>query len=269
MARSGVGRRPVFLALVTWGYLLWWLGPIAVAVRASFSTTDAYLPQGFTTDWYHLVLRDPELRAVFLRSVRLAALTVVVATPLGAAMAVGLDRWRSRVSRVMTVAVVFAVATPQIALGVALFLVFAFAFPSVGLDARAQFLAHVTIAIPFVVVIVRVRLSQIGRQYEEMAMDLGATPSDGIRRILLPLAAPALVAAGAVAFTLSFDNLVLSNAVCLRVESCGTVPMLMYQSVIRGPASPDIYALASMALFVSLVGLVVVLGAIRLMRLLR
>jgi spermidine/putrescine transport system permease protein len=269
VARSRVERRPYVLAALTWGYLLWWLGPIAVAIRASFSTTDAYLPQGFTTDWYHQVIADPGLRAVFLRSVRLAALTVLVATPLGAAMALGLDRWRYRLSRVMTGAVVLAVATPQIALGVALFLVFAFAFPFVGLDVRAQFLAHVTIAIPFVVVIVRVRLSQIGRQYEEMAMDLGATPGGSVRRILLPLAAPALVAAGAVAFTLSFDNLVLSNAVCLRVESCGTVPMLMYQSVIRGPATPDIYALATMALLVSLAGLVVVLGAIRIMRLLR
>ncbi|MDP9242034.1 MAG: ABC transporter permease subunit [Actinomycetota bacterium] len=254
---------------MTWAYLLWWLGPIAVAIRASFSTTDAYLPQGFTTDWYHQVLGDPVLRTVFLRSVRLAALTVLVATPLGAAMALGLDRWRSRASRVMTGAVVLAVATPQIAIGVALFLVFAFVFPTVGLDVRAQFLAHVTLAIPFVVVVLRVRLLQIGRQYEEMAMDLGATPAESIRRILLPLAAPALVAAGAVAFTLSFDNLVLSNAVCLRVESCGTVPMVMFEAVVRAAATPDIYALAVMALLVSLTAFAVVLGTLRLMRLLR
>jgi spermidine/putrescine transport system permease protein len=254
---------------VTWGYLLWWLGPIVVAVRASFSTTDAYLPQGFTTAWYHEVLSDPRLRTVFLRSLRLAALTVLIATPLGAAMALALDRWRSRASRVLTGTVVLAVATPQIAIGVALFLVFGFVFPFVGLDVRAQLLAHVTLAIPFVVVIVRVRLSQIGRQYEEMALDLGAPPRSGIRRVLLPLTAPALVAAGAVAFTLSFDNLVLSSAACLRVESCGTVPMLMYGAVVGDAATPEIYALAALALMISFAGFVLVLAAIRLMRLLR
>ena len=97
-------------------------------------------------------------------------------------------------------------------------------------------------------------------------MDLGASPSASIRRVLVPLSAPALFAAAVIAFTVSFDNLVLSNGVCLRIESCGTVPMLMYQSVLRAPPAPDIYALATMALSVTLVGFALVLGAVRLMR---
>jgi spermidine/putrescine transport system permease protein len=265
--RFASGRRaPVVLALITWGYLAWWFLPIAVAVRASFSTTDAFLPRGFTTDWYRFVLQDHELRAIFLRTLRLAALTVAIATPLGGALALGLDRWRGRTSTYLTGTALIAVATPQIAIGAALFLVFAYVLTFVGLDARAQMIAHVTLAIPFVAIIVRVRLAQLGRRYEEMAMDLGAPPRSSLRRVVLPLTAPAIVAGAVVAFTLSFDNLVLSEAVCLRLESCRTVPMLMFGAVRGDAASPDIYAIATLALVVSLAGLAVVLGAVQLMR---
>jgi spermidine/putrescine transport system permease protein len=259
-------RAPLLLELLAWGYLLWWLLPIVVAVRASFSTTDAFLPEGFTTAWYWDVVHHHLTRSIFLRTFRLAALTVLIATPLGVSLAIGIDRLRGRVSSALTATVLVGVATPQIAIAGALFILFGFVAPWVGLDVRAQLLAHVTLAAPFVAVIVLLRLRQLGRSYEEIAMDLGASPMESIRRVALPLSAPALVAAAVVAFTLSFDNLVLSNAVCLRIESCGTVPMLMYQSVLRAPPEPDIYALATMALVVTLAGLAVVLGAVRLMR---
>jgi spermidine/putrescine transport system permease protein len=266
---AGEGRAPRLLALLTYAYITWWILPIAVAVRASFSTTDAALPQGFTTDWYRAVIEDPGLREIFLRTLRLASLTVVIATPLGVAMALGLDRWKGRASMIATGAVILAVATPQIALGVAFFLLFGYLFTFVGLDVRAQLLTHVTLAIPFVVVIVRARLAQLGREYEEMAMDLGASQAGSIRRVLLPLATPAIVAAAVVAFTLSFDNLVLSNAVCLRLENCATVPILMYSSAVGRAASPDIYAVATVALLVSVTGFAIVLAAVRFMRIFR
>jgi spermidine/putrescine transport system permease protein len=262
---AGTGP-PLLLTLVAWGYLLWWIVPIAIAVRASFSTTDAALPQGFTTAWYWDVLHHHLTRSIFLRTFRLAALTVLIATPIGAALAVGLDRLRGRTATAITATLLVAVATPQIAIAVALFLLFGFVVPSVGLDARAQLLAHVTLAIPFVAIVVGLRFRQLGRSYEESAMDLGASPSESLRRVVLPLSAPALFAAAVVAFTLSFDNLVLSNGVCLRIESCGTVPMLMYESVLRAPPEPDIYALATMALVVTSIGFALVLGAVRLMR---
>ena len=262
---AGTGP-PLLLKLITWGYLLWWIAPIVIAVRASFSTTDAALPQGFTTFWYWDVLHHHLTRSIFLRTFRLAALTVLIATPIGAALAVGLDRMRGKTAAAITATLLVAVGTPQIAIAVALFLLFGFVVPSVGLDVRAQLLAHVTLAIPFVAIVVGLRFRQLGRSYEEIAMDLGASPSESLRRVVLPLSAPALFAAAVVAFTLSFDNLVLSNGVCLRIESCGTVPMLMYRSVLRAPPSPDIYALGTMALVVTSIGLALVLGAVRLMR---
>ena len=269
--RRAVGEpgAPRLLGLVAWGYLAWWILPIAVAVRASFSTTDAALPQGFTTFWYWDVLHHHLTRSIFLRTLRLAAVTVLIATPLGAALAIAVDRLGRRTSRLISGVVVFAVATPQIALGVAFFLLFGFVAPFVGLDIRAQVLAHATLAIPFVAIVVRLRLAQLGHGYEESAMDLGASTWSSIRRVVLPLTAPALLAAAVIAFTLSFDNLVLSNAVCLRIENCGTVPMLVYQSVPRAPPSPDIYAIAGMAFAVSIAGFGLVLGMVRVMRSLR
>jgi spermidine/putrescine transport system permease protein len=265
--RRGAGAgAPPLLAVVAWGYLLWWIVPIVVAVRASFGTGDPAFPQGFTLSWYSDVVRDSLSRGVFLRTFRLAAITVLIATPLGAGLAIGVDRLRARTATAITAGLVLAVATPQIALAIALFLLFGFVATFVGLDVRAQVLAHVTLAIPFVAIVVGLRLRQLGRGYEESAMDLGASPWEAVRRVVVPLSAPALLAAAVLAFTLSFDNLVLSNAVCLRVESCGTVPMLMYESMLKGPPEPDIYALATMALVVTMAGFAIVVVAVRAMR---
>ena len=117
-----------------------------------------------------------------------------IATPIGVFLALGLARWRGRGAGVSNFIMLFPLVTPEIVMGVSLLLVFTHIFTFVHTGTLAQVLGHVTFSISYVVVIVRGRLFSIGRQYEEAAADLGASPAVALYRVLLPLLMPAIVA---------------------------------------------------------------------------
>jgi spermidine/putrescine transport system permease protein len=96
---------------------------------------------------------------------------------------------------------------------------------------------------------VRARLLSIGKEYEEAAMDLGASPVQSLRRVLMPLLAPAIFASVAIVFAASIDNFVISQQLCANA-TCQTIPILIYSSARRGPL-PSLNALATIALFAS------------------
>ncbi len=95
-------------------------------------------------------------------------------------------------------------------MGVSLLLVFTHLFTFIHTGTFAQILGHVTFSISYVVVIVRGRLFSIGRQYEEAAADLGASPRVALTKVLLPLLTPAIVAGAAICFAISIDDFVIS-----------------------------------------------------------
>ena len=134
------------------------------------------------------------------QSLKLATLDVIIATPIGVLLALGLARWRGRGSGVSNFIMLFPLVTPEIVMGVSLLLVFTHLFTFVHTGTLAQMLGHVTFSISYVVVIVRGRLFSIGRQYEEAAADLGASPRVALTKVLLPLLTPAIVAGAAIAF---------------------------------------------------------------------
>src|SRR5439155_12191869 len=144
------------------------------------------------------VWHDPDLHHALIQSLKLAVLDVAVATPLGVLLALGLARWRGRGAGTSNFIMLFPLVTPEIVMGVSLLLVFTHVFTFVHTGTVAQILGHVTFSISFVVVIVRGRLFSIGRQYEEAAADLGASPFVAVRSVLLPLRTPASVASAAV-----------------------------------------------------------------------
>ena len=114
----------------------------------------------------------------------------------------------------------------------------------------AQILGHVTFSISYVVVIVRGRLFSIGRQYEEAAADLGASPMVALTRVLLPLLTPAIVASAAVVFAISIDDFVISQ----WLSSGGgtdTVPIRIY-SATRAAPLPSVNAIATVMMIVTL-----------------
>jgi spermidine/putrescine transport system permease protein len=196
------------------------------------------------------VFHDPALQSALEHTLLLAAICVGLATPLGVALALGLQRWRGRGSGTVNTLMLLPLVTPEIVMGVALLLLFIRVFPGLGLGTEAQAIGQVTFTLSYVVVIVRGRLVSIGPEYEEAAADLGAPPRDRLFRVLLPLLAPAIVASAAVAFALSIDDFVVTQYLSSDASTT-TVSMLLYASA-RGAPTPALNAIATVALVITL-----------------
>jgi spermidine/putrescine transport system permease protein len=251
--------KPRFLKLFVGGYILWSLVPVLIAIQFGFNDGRSRSTwQGFSTRWYYgdpdlSVWHDPSLREALFQSLRLASITMLIATPLGVALALGLARWRGRGSPQANMLMLFPLVTPEIVMGVSLFLVFVFLFDFVSLGTQAQALGHVTFTLSYVVIVIRGRLFAIGREYEEAAMDLGASPWQALRLVLLPMLMPAIAAALMVAFAISIDDFVIS-AFLSADQSTATIPVRLYSAARTGP-TPALNALATILLVSSLIAI--------------
>jgi spermidine/putrescine transport system permease protein len=247
---------PRFLAVWTWLYLVWAIGPVGIAILFSFNAGRSRSAwQGVSLRWYVgdpdlSVLHDPQLTGAMVQSLKLAALTMVVATPIGVALAMGLTRWRSRFATGSNFLMLLPLVTPEIVLASGLFLIFVHLFTFVPFGTSTQMLGHVTWSIPFVVGVLRGRMLSIGKDYEEAAMDLGAAPMQALRRVLLPLLYPAIFASFMIVFSLSIDDFVTSQFLSSGNAST-TIPMLLYATG-RSAPNPSLNALATVMLVFSL-----------------
>jgi len=241
--------KPRFLVLITWAYILWSIVPVLIAVQFSFNATRSRTVwDSFSTRWYwgdpvDSVWHDPTLRHALVQSFKLAGADVLIAVPLGVLLALGLARWHGRGSGVSNFIMLFPLVTPEIVMGVSLLLVFTQLFTFIHTGTFAQILGHVTFSISFVVVIVRARLFSIGRQYEEAAADLGASPFVALTRVLLPLLTPAIVASAAVVFAISADDFVISQWLS-KGGPTDTVPIQIYAATRAAPL-PSVNAIAT------------------------
>lgn len=254
------------LALITWLYILWSILPVLVAVRISFNSGKSRSTfQSPSMRWYWedpaSVWRSDELQTALGNTLKLAALTMLLATPLGVAMAIGLQRWRGRVSRGANNLMLLPLVTPEIVVGVSLFLVFTQLYTVVPRGFTTQMLGHVTFTISYVVIIVRGRLLSIGGQFEEAARDLGATRLQAMRMVLLPQLGPAIFASLMVVFATSVDDFVISSFLSTGAGT-ETVPIKIY-STARAAATPNVNALATVMLVITLVAVGVAALAMR------
>lgn len=185
-----------------------------------------------------------------VNTLKLGAVCVLIAVPLGTGLAIALNRWRGRMAGPVNGLALLPLVTPEIVLGASLFLVFSQAFPFIPRGFPAQLIGHVTVTVTLVVVIVRGRLLMIDSRIEEAARDLGASAAQALRMVLLPLLAPAVIGAAALSFALSMDNFVISSFLSAGAGS-ETVPIKLYSSA-RASGTPAINALGSLTLFVTL-----------------
>jgi spermidine/putrescine transport system permease protein len=242
-------RRPLVLAGFTWFYVLWSIVPVLIAIQFSFNAGRSRSTwQGFSMRWWwgdptRSLVHDESLRQAMMNSLVLAVLTMLVAVPLGVGLALGLSRWRGRTARASNLLMLVPLSTPEIVLGSMLFLAFDNLYTQIPLGRTAMLLGHVTFSVSYVVVIVRGRLASIGRDLEEAAQDLGATPMQAVRSVLLPLLGPAVFASLMIVFATSIDDFVIS-AFLSADASTETVPIKIY-SAVRGAPTPAINAMAT------------------------
>jgi spermidine/putrescine transport system permease protein len=248
--------RPRFLVVLTLVYMAWSIVPILIAIRFSFNDgRSRSTAQGWSTRWYFSdpdlsVWHDPSLHQALVQSLKLAGIAMAITVPLGIALALSLARWRGRGSGSARFLSLFPVVTPEIVMGTALFLTFIHLLRFVHLGTTAQVLGHVTFSISFVVIIVRARLLTIGKEYEEAAMDLGASPVQALRMVLLPLLMPAVFASFMMVFAISIDDFVISDFLSASAQT-ETIPIKIYSNA-RGAPTPALNALASVMLFATL-----------------
>ena len=247
--------KPRFLVVVTGAYILWSIIPVAIAVMFAFNDGRSRTSwQGFSTRWFTAptgsVFNDPALQGALKHTLFLGVMCVLVATPIGVALALGLQRWRGPGGGTVNTLMLLPLVTPEIVMGVALLLLFVQVLPGIDLGTNAQIIGQVTFTISYVVVIVRGRLVSIGKDYEEAAADLGAPPRDQLTRVLLPLLAPAIIASAAVVFAISLDDFVVTQYLS-GDASTTTVSMLLYSSS-RAAPTPALNALATVALVITL-----------------
>jgi spermidine/putrescine transport system permease protein len=140
--------------------------------------------------------------------------------------------------------------TPEIVVGVSLFLVFTQIYTSVPRGFTSQLLGHVTFTVSYVVIIVRGRLVSIGPHFAEAARDLGATRLQALRMVLLPQLGPAIFASLMVTFATSIDDFVISSFLSTGAGT-ETVPIKIYSSA-RASATPNVNALATVVLVITL-----------------
>jgi spermidine/putrescine transport system permease protein len=256
-------RKPRFLQAVTWGYLIWSIVPVVIAVLFSFNAGRSRSTwQGFSMRWWYQdpfdsLWHDAALRAAMFQTFRLSVLTVLVAVPLGTLFAIGIDRWRGRPAAGANFAMLFSFVVPEIILGVSLFLLFTNLLKDVfSLGTLAQVLGLVTFQMSYPFIIVRARLLSIGPEYEEAAMDLGATPSQSLRRVLMPLLWPAVLASIALVFADSVDNFVTVRYLSGQAP---TEPLsVKIYSAARSTPTPAVNAAATVMLISTMV--VIALG---------
>jgi spermidine/putrescine transport system permease protein len=266
-ARSGLSRlrrrpnpwrHPWGLAGFTWLYLIWSLVPIALAVLFSFNNGKSQSAwQGFSWRWYfadpvNSVLHSPPLQEAVVQTVRLGAYTTVIAVPLGVAFALGINRWRGYTASTFNFVMILSFVIPELIFGVAMFFVFTALFTFVHLGTLAQTLALITWNVSWPAIIVQARLVTIGKQYEEAAADLGATRTQTLRRVMLPLLAPAIFASAVLVFSSVIDDFVIVD---LLYSNASNTPMsvYIYSQQHGGNGGPALNALGTIMLGMSFV----------------
>jgi len=249
-------RKPRVLQGVTIGYLLWSLLPVVIAVIFSFNGGRSRIVwQGFSMRWwtddpFDSILHDPLMRDAIVQTYKLAIFVVLISVPIGTLFAIAVDRWHGRPARGANFVMLLSFVVPEIILGTSLFILFTTLLTFVNLGTPAQTLGLAVFQVSYPAVIVRARLLTIGPEYEEAAMDLGATPGQSIRRILLPLISPAILASVALVFADVVDDFVTVNALSGSASS-ETVAQKIY-SASRASPTPEVNAAATVMLITTL-----------------
>lgn len=223
--------------------------PLAVLLVFSLNAnaTLSFPLRGLTLDWYvQLFAAEAVLRSV-RNSLLVAAGSSLVATLLGSMLAILAVRYVFRFKRLLVGLAALPLVIPFIVLGVALLLLFSAL--RIERSLWTVGLAHTVVALPYTLLIVMARLAGFDRQLEEAAMDLGADYLTTLRRVVLPLAAPAMVSAALTAFTVSFDEFALA---LFLAGTEPTFPVYLFSQLRFANRLPMMIALAVLLMLATL-----------------
>jgi putrescine transport system permease protein len=244
------------LAAIVLGLAFLYL-PIVILVIFSFNASRLVsVWGGWSTRWYAELAGDAALLDAAFISLRVAFVAATAATILGTLAAVGLVRFGRFRGRLMFAAMIYApLVMPEVITGLSMLLLFVTL--SIDRGFWTVVIAHTTMAMCFVAVIVQARLADFDMSLEEAAMDLGAPPLRTFLSVTLPLILPAIAAAWMLAFALSLDDLVIASFT--TGPGATTLPIRIYSEVRLG-VKPEMNAVCT--IMIGVVGLVVIAASL-------
>ena len=225
--------------------------PVAYTFLFSFNNAGRtnLVWNGFTLDNWLNPCGAPQVCQSVVNSLLLAVTVTVIATILGTLIAFALVRYRFRGQASTNLLIFLPMATPEVVLGSSLLALFLNIFVPLGFV--TVLIAHIMFCISFVVVTVKARLASLDPRLEQAAMDLYATEREAFRRITLPLVMPGIAAAALLAFSLSFDDFIITN---FNSGQFTTFPKFVYVSATRGiPAQANVIASAMFIIALAIV----------------
>lgn len=240
-------RTPLKISILCFGYAFFYLPMITLILYSFNASKQISTWTGFSTRWYGALLKNDALLGALWTSLQIALISATMAVVIGtiaAVIIVKIGQFKSKsLFKVITLA---PMVLPEVILGFSFLMCFLsleslIGFPS-GRGITTIAIAHSTIAIAYVVSIVRNQLLEMNPSLSEAALDLGAPPYKVFFVITLPIIAPSLIAGWLLAFILSFDDLVVASFVA--GPEATTLPMAIFSRV-RFGLTPEINALAS------------------------
>jgi putrescine transport system permease protein len=256
MARAQNGLSPFNITALALGLAFLYL-PIVILVIYSFNASRLVTVWGgWSLRWYSEFFNDRAMLEAAWMSLRVAIASATIATLLGTLAAVALSRGERFKGRTLFSGMLYApLVMPEVITGLSLLLLF------VALNAERGFwtvtIAHTTLTMCFVAVVVQSRLGSLDRSLEEAAMDLGCDPARAFVAVTLPLILPAIAAGWMLAFTLSLDDVVIASFT--TGPGSATLPIRIYSEVRLG-VKPEINAICT--LVIGLIAVVIVVASL-------
>ena len=236
-----------------WTVLLFFYVPIVVLVVNSFNASRfSGAWQGFTLKWYKLLFNDRNIWHALGNTMQVAVGATFAAVVLGTLAALALSKWKGRIQSAHYGLLYTHLVLTDILMGISLLLFFI----SIGLRQGlfTVFLAHTTFCVSYVAMAVLGRLEDFDNNLLEAARDLGANPWQTFWKVQFPLLLPGIVAGGLLSFTLSIDDFVITFFV--SGTGSDTLPVKIYGMIKRSPNLPEINALSTLMMCVTILAVV-------------
>ena len=246
----------IYTALV----MVFLFAPIAILLLFSFNESKSLsVFAGFSLKWYQELFRDGDTLESVKNTLILACSASAIATVMGTAASVGINKLRNKYVRASFDTVTnIPMTNPDIITGISLMLMFVFIGTRLGRSSSLSFwtllISHVTFCLPYVILQVLPKLRQMDPSLPEAAMDLGCTPMQAFFKAVLPEIMPGIVTGMIMAFTLSIDDFIISYFTSGTTQ---TLPIYIY-SMTRKRISPEINALSTVLFLVVFVLLIIV-----------
>lgn len=241
---------PFFLIGIT---LLFFYLPIMIMIVFSFNDSRSLTNwAGFSTQWYTQLFNSRDMMAAVMTTVSIALISTVISTFVGTITAIGLSKSNKVIKETVLMISNLPILNPEIVTAIGLMLLFS-AF-AIRRGFATMLLAHIAFSIPYVILTILPKLRTLDPNLAEAAMDLGATPWQALIKVLVPQITPGIVAGALIAFTMSFDDFVISYFV--TGNGVKNISILVYTMSKR--INPTINALSTILVVIITIALVLV-----------